>query len=87
MCFLFQLERLGTHSLLLLDGEIMAFLNTQYCCTCLKKTTHVNNKCQTCEEQKLLLQETEWNALSLEDKVDTLKRRLDSLARLQHIRF
>lgn len=57
----------------------MAFTQTAYCYICKEETTHVNNRCKKCKEETDQIESVRWSNLSLEDKVEELKLRLDSV--------
>ena len=58
----------------------MSFTNIQHCFTCAKDTEHVNGKCQECAIKRINKEKERWRNLSLEEKVEELKNRLDRLS-------
>lgn len=51
-----------------------------YCPHCNQETNHVNNECIECKKTN---EEKRWESLTLEEKVDELKGRVDEIERFQ----
>ena len=60
----------------------MAYLEqNKYCYVCEKTSNHVNGKCPHCEEKKERERIAVWNALTVEEKLQNLRRRVEELER------
>ena len=65
----------------------MAFLNIQNCFTCGKETKHVNGKCVECSNLEIRKENERWHNLTLEEKVEELKDRLDYMDQQRNAKF
>lgn len=57
----------------------MAYVNHQYCKTCERETHHINGLCTPCSERKRRKEIAAWNALTTEEKLQDLRRRVEIL--------
>ncbi len=59
----------------------MAYLSHEYCSKCNFVTPHCNHKCSICVDNEVKKEKNRWDELSIEEKVEEIKHRLDSLER------
>jgi len=52
-----------------------------YCEICQEKTPHSNNKCGKCLDREERQRIAEWKALTIEEKFDDLRKRIEELER------
>ena len=57
----------------------MAYINEAHCRTCKKTTTHQNGNCCICQFAKLQERIAKWNAQTTDDKLQDLRRRVETL--------
>ena len=57
----------------------MAFLRNMYCHICEKETSHNHMKCISCEERKYREKIAKWNALTNDEKLSDLRKRIEKL--------
>ena len=60
---------------------IMAIIRHVYCTLCEDVKLHLNNECQVCAERKERERVAVWNALTVEEKMQDLRRRIEVLER------
>jgi galactose-1-phosphate uridylyltransferase len=61
------------------------FLSYSYCQKCEKETKHFNDKCSICSEKERAANEESWKALSLENKVEVLRKQIESIDIMRRI--
>lgn len=76
-----------TYDILKHQGNDMAFIRNEHCFNCDKITTHINGKCTECIKHNENKEQERWNNLSIEDKVNELKQRLDHMEQLKNATF
>jgi hypothetical protein len=54
----------------------MAFVETRYCHICEQATMHRDHLCAPCEERKRRTELASWQALSIEEKLLSIHKRL-----------
>ena len=59
----------------------MAYINTEYCPKCESETRHTNGKCNDCAAREYREQTAAWNALTTEEKMQDLRRRVERMER------
>ena len=59
----------------------MAFVNFKYCSKCEIETNHTNDKCDTCRDRARRERTAAWNALTTDEKLQDLRRRVEGLER------
>jgi hypothetical protein len=59
----------------------MAYVNHEYCRECEQVTHHINQQCTPCAERKRRAEIAAWNALTTEEKLQDLRRRVEILER------
>ncbi len=59
----------------------MAFIQQEFCRYCEQVTQHCNGKCQACAEREARESSAAWNARTTEEKLQDLRRRVESLER------
>jgi len=59
----------------------MVYIETKYCGICYKYTVHGNGKCSECREREYNESVRNWNDMSLFDKVNDLRERVEELER------
>ena len=59
----------------------MAFINDSYCPHCERVTQHVNMGCVVCNERKERERIATWNALTTDEKLSDLRKRVEGLER------
>ena len=57
----------------------MAYLNTEYCHRCERDTPHINGECGPCSERESREKIAAWNALTTEEKLIDLRKRVEHL--------
>jgi hypothetical protein len=57
----------------------MAFVRDEHCDVCNKKTTHSNNRCVECIAREAEERKAAWHKLSLDDKLEDLRKRIEKL--------
>lgn len=57
----------------------MAFINDSYCCRCERVTSHINGGCSICNERNERERIGKWNALTIDEKLSDLRKRVESL--------
>lgn len=57
----------------------MALMGEDYCTTCESTTMFVNRKCSKCSEREHREEVAKWNALTTEEKLQDLRRRVEKL--------
>lgn len=55
------------------------YLNIQHCFVCHEGTEHINNKCSICDKKEYQNHIDTWNALSLDEKLNNIRERLEQL--------
>lgn len=55
------------------------FSHTSYCIVCKAETLHEDQACVICKNAKIAEAHLAWKRLSLEEKIESLKRDLDNL--------
>lgn len=64
----------------------MAFCRTEFCEACGLDTMHTNHKCNRCMLAKVNRMEDAWEALTPEEKMKNLLRRVERLEGLERVR-
>ena len=59
----------------------MAFLTQEECLKCEQLTTHINSKCSVCADRIKRQQVEKWNALTTDEKLNDLRKRIEILER------
>lgn len=62
----------------------MAFVEHRHCDPCGQPRPHTNGSCNACVEREHRLAEAAWSALTTDEKLLDLKRRLDVQERRPH---
>lgn len=57
----------------------MVMARHQWCGTCEAETLHHNNKCTKCMEREKRVERAKWNALTNEEKIEVLLKRVEQL--------
>jgi len=59
----------------------MAFIRQEYCHKCERETQHCNGKCRDCSAQEYRERTAVWNALTTNEKLQDMRKRLEVLER------
>jgi len=59
----------------------MALATSKYCPKCGDETVHINMLCARCEDRFMREEQARWEALSTEEKIQDLIRRIEKLER------
>jgi hypothetical protein len=59
----------------------MAYIRDEYCHRCEKETQHCNHKCTNCAEREYRERTAAWNALTTDEKLQDIRKRLEDLER------
>ena len=59
----------------------MAFIQMKYCSRCEKETQHCNGVCPVCSERSERERIALWNALTVDEKLSDLRKRVEKLER------
>jgi len=62
-------------------GDFMAFIQSKYCEHCEKETQHCNGVCEVCAERFERERIAIWNALTIDEKLCDLRKRIEKLER------
>ncbi len=54
-------------------------LSHQFCAECGKETPHHNMDCAVCAGKERQVEEAKWKALSVEEKIEVLRARIDNI--------
>ena len=57
----------------------MAFIRVEYCRVCETTTQHVNGGCSECKERIYKEKVAAWNALTVDERLQDLRRRMEKL--------
>lgn len=57
----------------------MAFISVNYCAACEKEISHTNGACSICRERGERERIAAWNALTTEEKLQDLRKRVEKL--------
>lgn len=56
----------------------MAYIDDQFCSECNQQRVHMNGVCVECDAKRRRNEKVRWDNLTLEQKVEELKRRIES---------
>lgn len=59
----------------------MAYIQQEYCHECERETLHCNGKCPDCSAREYREQTAAWNALTTDEKLQDIRKRLEALER------
>lgn len=60
-------------------------LTHEHCYVCDKKTDHHDGKCSDCASKQQAEAEATWKAMTLEDRIEVLRNRLDHIEMMNRI--
>lgn len=67
----------------------MALIRNEYCSDCKQATSHVNGSCSPCvirkQELDRIAEKARWDALTLEEKVEDINRRLKAVESIKGV--
>ena len=65
----------------------MAIRRDEHCDICKKETTHSNGRCAECIIREAEERKAAWHKLSLDDKLEDLRKRIENLEDARHMHY